>query len=82
MSKKRNYRLFLFGFLVADLMAAGVLSLEELKEISPVFEKDVYDAISMDTCVNKRLTLGAPGRAVMEQVISLNEKWMEEHPAL
>ena len=32
MSKKRNYRLFLFGFLVADLMAAGVLSLEELKD--------------------------------------------------
>ena len=35
MSKKRNYRLFLFGFLVADLMAAGVLSLEELKDRIP-----------------------------------------------
>ena len=33
--KKRNYRLFLFGFLVADLMAAGVLSLEELKDRIP-----------------------------------------------
>ena len=58
------------------------LSLEELKAVSPVFEKDIYDAVSMDTCVNKRLTLGAPGRAAMEQVIALNEKWMEEHPAL
>ena len=35
MSKKRNYRLFLFGFLLADLIAAGVLSLEELKDRIP-----------------------------------------------
>ena len=58
------------------------LSLEELKNISPVFENDIYEAVSMETCVNKRLTLGAPGKAAMEQVIALNEKWMEEHPAL
>ena len=58
------------------------LSLEELKTISPVFENDIYEAVSMETCVNKRLTLGAPGKAAMEQVIALNEKWMEEHPAL
>lgn len=35
MSKKRNYRLFLFGFLLADLIATGVLSLEELKDRIP-----------------------------------------------
>lgn len=35
MSKKRNYRLFLFGFLLADLIAAGVLSLEELNDRIP-----------------------------------------------
>lgn len=38
------------------------MSLEELKAISPVFEDDVYEAISMETCVNKRLTVGAPGK--------------------
>ena len=37
------------------------LSLEEYKEISPVFEQDIYEAISMKTCVEKRITLGAPG---------------------
>ena len=36
----------------------------------------------MDTCVNKRLTLGAPGKAAMEQVIARNEAWLSEHPAL
>ena len=35
LSKKRDYRLFLFGFLLADLIAAGVLSLEELKDRIP-----------------------------------------------
>ena len=37
------------------------LSLDELKNISECFEKDVYDAISLKECVNKRLTIGAPG---------------------
>ncbi|SHI47284.1 argininosuccinate lyase [Pseudobutyrivibrio xylanivorans] len=41
------------------------LSLEELKAISPVFEEDIYDSISMETCVNKRLTTGAPGHEAM-----------------
>ena len=35
LSKKRNYRLFLFGFLLADLIAAGILSVEELKDRIP-----------------------------------------------
>ena len=38
------------------------MSLDELKAISPVFEEDIYEAISMETCVNKRLTIGAPGK--------------------
>ena len=58
------------------------LSLEELKSVSPVFEEDLYEAVSMDTCVNKRLTLGAPGKRVMEQVLAANRKWLSEHPAL
>ena len=38
--------------------------LEEYKEISPVFEQDIYEAISMKTCVEKRETYGAPGPKV------------------
>ena len=45
------------------------MSLEELKAISDVFEEDVYEAISLDTCVNKRLTIGAPGKSAMEAVL-------------
>lgn len=52
------------------------LTLAELKELSPVFEADVYDEISLKTCVGKRLTVGAPGRAAMEDVIKQNEAYL------
>lgn len=55
------------------------LSLEELKSISPVFEENLYDAISMETCVNTRLTIGAPSKASMDKVISLNEAYLEKN---
>jgi argininosuccinate lyase len=54
------------------------LSLEELKAISPVFEEDIYDAVSLKTCVEKRLTIGAPGPDAMKQVIALNHAFLEQ----
>lgn len=53
------------------------MSLEELKAISPVFEEDIYDAISMETCVNTRLTVGAPGEAAMKQVIEKEREFLK-----
>ena len=50
------------------------LSLEEYKSVSPVFEADIYDAISMKTCVEKRMTIGAPGAEAMKQVIEIYKK--------
>ena len=52
------------------------LSIEELKQISPVFEADVYEAISLKTCVEKRLTIGAPGQKAMEDVIRQNREFL------
>ncbi|MCR5829422.1 MAG: argininosuccinate lyase [Lachnospiraceae bacterium] len=45
------------------------LSLDELKKYSPVIEQDIYEAISMKTCVMKRCTQGAPGPEAMKKVI-------------
>lgn len=53
------------------------LSLEELKSISPVFEEDIYEAISLKTCVEKRNTLGGPGIIAMEEVIKRNEEFLK-----
>lgn len=54
------------------------MSLDEYKAISPVFEEDIYDAISLKTCVEKRLTIGAPSETAMDKVIELNEKYLAE----
>lgn len=54
------------------------LSLEEYQKISPVFQDDIYEAIAMKTCVEKRNTIGAPGEAAMNQVIAANEKYLQE----
>ena len=54
------------------------LSLEEYQEISPAFEEDIYDAISMKTCVEKRNTIGAPGQDAMKKVIEINEAYLKE----
>ncbi len=52
------------------------LSLEEFKELSESFEEDIYDAVSLETCVNKRLTLGAPGKDAMNKVIAYYESYL------
>ena len=66
-------------YCIEKQIAIEDMSLEELKSICPVFEADVYDAISLKTCVDKRLTAGAPGREAMEKTIALNKKYLEEN---
>ena len=53
-------------------------TMEEFKAISLVFEEDIYDAISMETCVNKRLTKGAPGREVMLKTIITYKEYLSK----
>ena len=54
------------------------LTLEEYRAISPVFEEDIYDAISLETCVDKRLTVGAPGKEAMEKEIQECRAYLKE----
>jgi argininosuccinate lyase len=54
------------------------LPLEEYKAICDVFEEDIYEAISLKTCVEKRLTKGAPGKAAMLEVIKVCEAYLTE----
>ena len=70
------------GRLVLHCLEKGIsldeMSLAEFREISPVFEEDIYDAISLKTCVEKRTTIGAPGKAAMEAVIRQEKQYLEE----
>ena len=58
--------------------AIDELSIDELKSISPVFEADVYDAISLEICVSKRLTVGAPGPDAMKEVLKINKEFLNK----
>lgn len=60
-------------------IALDELPLEEYQKISPAFQEDIYEAISLGTCVNKRVTTGAPGRAAMLKTLELYHKYMEQY---
>ena len=63
-------------------IAIDDMSLSELKAICPVFEDDIYDAISLKTCVNTRNTIGGPGVQAMNQVINTYNTYMEKQVPL
>ncbi|MFW6679242.1 argininosuccinate lyase [Lacrimispora sp. AGF001] len=65
-------------FCIEKGIALDDMTLEEYKAISPVFEEDIYDAISLKTCVEKRMTIGAPGQEAMKKVIEIYKKRIEE----
>ncbi len=60
-------------------IALDDMTLEEYKAISPVFEEDIFDAISLETCVDKRLTLGAPSPEAMKKVIEIYKNYLQEN---
>ncbi len=70
------------GRLVLKCIARGKtldsLSLEEYREECPAFGEDIYEAISLRSCVERRLTAGGPGRKAMEKELEQNRKYMEE----
>ena len=58
------------------------LSIAEFKAICDVFDEDIYEEISIETCVNKRNTIGAPGIKAMKEVIALNDKYLHNSKGL
>jgi len=54
------------------------LTLEEYKKFSPLFEEDVFEAISLENCVNERNVPGGPSVSCMESAIKESENWLNE----
>ena len=52
------------------------LPLSEYRAESEAFDEDIYDAVSLRTCVEKRLTKGAPG--AMQEEIENAKAFLEE----
>lgn len=59
-------------------IALDDMSLSEFQAVSPVFEEDIYQAISMKTCVERRTTVGAPGPEAMKQAIQMCRERLEK----
>jgi argininosuccinate lyase len=70
----------IIGQLVLLCLDRGIsldeLPLADYQAICPVFKEDIYEAISLATCVEKRITLGAPGPAVMEEVLKKHKEYL------
>ena len=73
------------GKLVGHCVATGhsleTLPLEEYQKVCPLFEEDVYDALSLETCVNGRKVYGGPApEAVLVQIANI-EAFVQEREA-
>ncbi len=50
------------------------MTLEEYKQACEIIDEDVFKAISLEECVNKRNVIGGPSKEMMQKVIELNEE--------
>ena len=55
------------------------LTIDELKQYSPLFDEDVYDAISLATCVNMRNVVGGPSPDAVSAALDEARAWMQTH---
>ena len=53
------------------------LSLDEFRRFSSAFEEDIYDAVSVRTCIKRRNTKGAPGPEAMEKELEENRRYLK-----
>lgn len=58
------------------------LSIEEFRGFSPAFDEDIYEAVSVRTCIERRNTAGAPGPAAMEEELEANRSYLRENREL
>lgn len=54
------------------------LSLDEFRAISPVFDETVYDAISVEKCVEARNIPGGPSPEYIKKLIELNKEYLSK----
>jgi len=70
------------GRLVNSCIAAGKtldsLTLEEYKAISPAFEEDVFEALSLKTCVGQRKTIGGPAHDEVQRQIDTIQAFLDQ----
>jgi len=68
------------GKIVFSCIQRGIglddMTLEEYKKVSDIIEQDVFKAISLEECVNKRNIIGGPSKEMMKKIIAINEDYL------
>ena len=54
------------------------LTMEEYKQFSDVFQQDIYEAISLINCVNRRSLPGGPSPSAVSQAIEEGCNWLKQ----
>lgn len=52
------------------------LSIEEYKNISPIFDESIYDAIKVEKCVDTRNVTGGPSKEWINKLIEINDNYL------
>lgn len=68
----------LVAFCIANNLTLNTLTLSQFKQFSEVFEQDIYQAISLTTCINNRNSYGSVSKTCVNTQIALVEKFLEE----
>ena len=66
-------------YCIENNKAIHELKLLELKSICDMFDMDVYDEISLETCVEKRITTGGPSRMAITNDIAKNDEFINNY---
>ena len=54
-------------------------TMDEFKACSEIIEEDIYDAISLETCVSERKTIGAPSKGAVEFCINKGKEFLSQY---
>ena len=63
-------------YCVNSQKALDELTLDEFRAVSDVFTEDIYNAISLETCVNSRTVEGGPSEDYIKGLIALNKDYL------
>ena len=69
----------LVAYCIENNTVLEALSLEKFKACSDVFEADVYDDISLETCVSKRISFGGTSVSSVEAQIASVRAYLAQH---
>ncbi len=63
-------------YAIQNSKALSDFTMEEFKNCSPIIEEDIYEAISLETCVRDRKIIGGPAKEAVLYSINEGEKFL------